>query len=127
AQRITVLRDGSVVTTTESSKLDHAHLVELITGHPDASASSRQVTDRYTEAVLEVRGLTASLIRDVGFDVAGGEIVGLAGLVGSGASEILECIFGARSPNAGTVTVAGRRLRGQIDDAIAQGVAHVPG
>jgi ribose transport system ATP-binding protein len=126
AQRITVLRDGSVVTTTESSKLDHARLVELITGHADVSASPRQLIDRYTEAVLDVRGLTASLIRDVGFDVAGGEIVGLAGL-GSGASEILECIFGARSPSAGTVTVVGRRLGGRIDEAIGRGVAYVPG
>jgi ribose transport system ATP-binding protein len=107
AQRVTVLRDGSVIATTESSKLDHARLVELITGRADAAPPPSQARDGCKDAVLEVRGLTASRIRDVDFDAAAGEILGLAGLVGSGASEILECISSARASSAGAVSTAG--------------------
>jgi ribose transport system ATP-binding protein len=107
ADRITVLRDGRVVTTTERSKLDHPQLVELITGQRDSAAFVSQVAEGHGEVALEVQGLTDAILHDVSFRVAGGEIVGIAGLVGSGAAEILQCIFGARTPSAGTVTTAG--------------------
>lgn len=104
ADRITVLRDGGVVATVRAPNVDHDGLVELITGrpaaklYPNAPAAGRGATS------LEVRGLTGSVIRDVTFDVSAGEILGLAGLVGSGADEILQCIFGARNPTSGTVS-----------------------
>jgi ribose transport system ATP-binding protein len=64
---------------------------------------------------------------DVSFTVAPGEIVGLAGLVGSGRSEILETVYGARRATAGTVRLAGRRLRhGDVGAAVAAGVGLAP-
>jgi len=114
AGRITVLRDGRAIATVDTHGLDHDRLVELITGraaaqlYPDAPVAERN------RAMLEVRGLTGSVIRDVTFDANAGEILGLAGLVGSGVDEILQCIFGARAPTSGTVTAEG-------------GSAYVPG
>jgi ribose transport system ATP-binding protein len=91
---------------------------------PDAPAEAPAAT----APLLEVEGLTLpGSFADVSFTVRPGEIVGLAGLVGSGRSEILETVFGARRPAAGTVRVAGRRLRpGDTAAAVAAGVGLAP-
>jgi ribose transport system ATP-binding protein len=128
AKRVTVLRDGRVVVTAPASELSHAKLVALITGQTiTTAATDPQVTDGDKATVLEARGVTDSVLHDVDFEVAAGEILALAGLVGSGAAEILRCIFGARVPDEGTVFVAGERLSGGIGDAIARGIVYVPG
>ena len=128
AERVTVLRDGRAIATADTAELDHDGLVELITGrsaqrmYPDAPARTEG------QAVLDVRGLTGTVIRDVDFSIAAGEIVGLAGLVGSGADEILECVFGARVPTAGAIVLDGEALPpGRPPTAIERGVAYVPG
>ena len=78
--------------------------------------------------LLEVDGLALhGHFSDVSFAVRPGEIVGLAGLVGSGRSEILETVYGARRPSAGSVRVAGRRLRpGDTGAAVAAGMGLAP-
>jgi len=83
---------------------------------------------RTAPVVLEVEGLTrAGEFSDVGFSVRAGEIVGLAGLVGAGRSEVLETVYGARKATAGTVTVDGKRLRnGSIGAAVSAGVGLAP-
>jgi len=78
--------------------------------------------------VLEVRDLSGPLARGVSFSVHAGEIVGLAGLVGSGADEIVQCVFGAAAPAGGSVTVDGAPLpNGRPAEAVARGVYYVPG
>jgi ribose transport system ATP-binding protein len=78
--------------------------------------------------VLEVDGLTlAGEFADVSFTVRAGEVVGLAGLVGSGRSEILETVYGARKATAGTVRVRGRKLRpGSVPAAVRAGMGLAP-
>lgn len=129
AHRVSVLRDGSKVGTLDVAGLSHDRVVELITGrsagqlYPDIPQSADG-----GGALLAVRNLTVGPVRDMSFDVSAGEVVGLAGLLGSGASEILQAVFGARTPSAGSITVAGRPLdRGRTGRAIAAGVAYVPG
>ena len=80
------------------------------------------------ETVLSVSDLSVNKVfADVSFDVAAGEIVGLAGLVGSGRSEILEAVYGARKPSSGTVTVDGKRLRaGSVGAAVKAGIGLAP-
>src|SRR5205085_10696617 len=119
AGRITVLRDGRAIATVDTHGLDHDRLVELITGraaaqlYPDAPVAERN------RAMLEVRGLTGSVIRDVTFDANAGEILRLAGLVGPGPHEILQCIFGARAPTRRTRTEHGGRPYAPVDRALA--------
>jgi len=128
AERVTVLRDGRKVTTTATADVDHAGLVELIAGRPLERMYPEAAGRPEDVAVLEVRGLTAAVPRDVALSVAAGEIVGLAGLVGSGADQIVECIFGARTPTSGTVLVNGKALPpGRPKAALARDVYYLPG
>src|SRR5918999_537567 len=80
------------------------------------------------EVVLEVDGLAlAGEFADVSFTVSAGEVLGLAGLVGSGRSEILETVYGARKATAGTVRVRGRKLRpGSVPAAVRAGMGLAP-
>jgi ribose transport system ATP-binding protein len=129
--RITVLKDGRTVATgLPARETPTSDLIRLMTGRaieyvfPPRPSEPR---DR-GEPVLEVRGLTGSgRFRDVDLTVHAGEIVGIAGLVGSGRSEILETVYGARRSSAGTVSVGGRRLRrGSVGQAVAAGVGLCP-
>ena len=129
--RITVLKDGSTVAT--SLAVDQTPTSELIT----------LMTGRSIEYVFPPRGVAASPsgqpVHEVpghelpgvfsGVDLSGhaGEIVGLAGLVGAGRSEIIETLYGARRPSAGTVRVMGRDLRrGSVPAAVKAGVGLCP-
>ncbi|MDR7251432.1 ribose transport system ATP-binding protein [Nocardioides sp. BE266] len=129
--RITVLKDGSTVASSLTVEdTPTAELITLMTGRSieyvfpprgDAVPVSG-------EPVLEVIGLELpGVFTGVDLSVHAGEIVGLAGLVGAGRSEILETVYGARRPSAGTVRVEGRELRrGSVPDAVKAGVGLAP-
>jgi rhamnose transport system ATP-binding protein len=126
-QRVTVLRDGSLVTSAAMTDIDRDTLVRSMVGRSvDQLYPTR--TGEASDDALVVDGLTRTgVFSDVSFSVRRGEIVGLAGLVGSGRSEVARAIFGVDERDAGTVTVAGRRLRaGDPRAAIEAGVAMVP-
>jgi rhamnose transport system ATP-binding protein len=127
AQRVTIMRDGAVVHRAPTAELQARDIVRLMVG--------RELNDYYPRAatkpgdvVLQVRGLArAGVFKDIGFDVRAGEIVALAGLVGSGRSEIARALFGIDPADRGQVHVAGRPLAlGDPRRAIAAGVAMVP-
>ncbi|MEP6481556.1 MAG: sugar ABC transporter ATP-binding protein [Rhodoglobus sp.] len=128
--RITVIKDGQTVASGLSAPdTPTSDLIHLMTGRsvehffPDRTALPVDAP-----VVLDVAGLSLrETFSDVSFQVRAGEIVGLAGLVGSGRSEILETVYGARKPTSGTVSVKGRALRlGSVDDAVAAGVGLSP-
>ncbi|RFU18875.1 sugar ABC transporter ATP-binding protein [Geodermatophilus marinus] len=128
--RITVLKDGRTVATgLPARETPTREVIALMTGRdieyvfPDRAAGVRG-----DAPLLEVEGLgLRGTFSDVSFSVRPGEIVGLAGLVGSGRSEILETVYGARRATAGTVRVGGRRLRpGDVATAVAAGVGLAP-
>jgi ABC-type sugar transport system ATPase subunit len=125
--RATVLRDGHTVGEGPLTELDRPRLIEMMVGHAldDAFEQAEQQPSR--ELALEVRGLSLEGAFDsVDLDVAPGEIVGLAGLVGAGRSELMEAIFGLRKPH-GTVRVAGREASyRRPQQAVRDGVAFVP-
>jgi rhamnose transport system ATP-binding protein len=126
-ERVTVLRDGELVTTARMADLDRDALVRSMVGR----AVEVLFPDRDTEPgdpALVVDGLsTAGVFHDVSFEVRRGEIVGLAGLVGSGRSEVARAIFGVDGRDRGTVLVGDRPLRaGDPRAAIAAGLAMVP-
>jgi len=129
--RITVLKDGRTVATgLPARETPTREVISLMTGRTiEYVFPERRTTPEQTAApLLEVEGLgLRGSFSDVSFSVRPGEIVGLAGLVGSGRSEILETVFGARRATSGTVRVAGHRLRaGDVGGAVEAGVGLAP-
>ncbi|MFD7433774.1 sugar ABC transporter ATP-binding protein [Streptomyces sp. NPDC059861] len=128
--RVTVLKDGRAVAGGLPAKSTPTReVVALMTGRnveyvfPERPASPRQ-----GDALLEVRGLARTgEFESFDLTVRPGEIVGLAGLVGSGRSEILETIYGARKPTAGQVLVSGKPLKpGSVRAAVRAGLGLAP-
>lgn len=128
ADRITVLRDGEVVRTVAAAEIDERELVRLMVGRPvETMYPEVPEGQREREVLLRVSGLSGTRATDVSFGVRRGEIVGLAGIQGSGRSEIIRMIAGVQRPRAGTIEVGGLSHRFACPaDAIAVGVAHVP-
>jgi ABC-type sugar transport system ATPase subunit len=131
ADHYTVLRDGVTVGSGAVSEVGRPTLIHLMVGRElevFASAAATMERGERRESVLRVRDLSvAGYVDGVSLDVRAGEIVGLAGLVGAGRSELLEAVFGLHRSVAGKVWLDGRplRLRGPRD-AAALGVAFVP-
>jgi ribose transport system ATP-binding protein len=130
ADRVTVLRDGSVVGTEQREQLDLQRLIELIVGREVQRSMQRAGRSRDPAAtpLLSLRGVSsAEGVRDVSFDVHPGEVVGLAGLMGSGRSELARALFGIDRITSGTVCVDGEPVRiRKPSDAIAHGIVLVP-
>ncbi len=109
ADRITVMRDGRTLGTWHASELNREQLIELMVGRPLDQEFPKQAATRGA-AKLEVCGLAGGRVRGVSFTVRAGEVLGLAGLVGAGRTELARLIFGADRPTAGSILVAGRRV-----------------
>ncbi|MBS1871500.1 MAG: sugar ABC transporter ATP-binding protein [Actinobacteria bacterium] len=131
ADRITVLRDGRVVATVARDGLDHDGLVELIVGRrvePLAAAAPAAVREAADAApALEVAGLAGGAVRGADLTLHAGEVVGVAGLNGSGRSTLLRLLFGEQQAREGSVRAGGRALAlARPRDAIDAGFAYVP-
>jgi ribose transport system ATP-binding protein len=128
--RVTVLKDGRTVAVGLPARTTPtAEVVRLMTGRTVEYAFPRSAAPPADAAeILRVEGLTRrGEFADVSFTVHSGEIVGLAGLVGSGRSEIVETVYGARRPSSGAVVVDGKRLRpGSVPAAIRAGLGLAP-
>jgi rhamnose transport system ATP-binding protein len=127
ADRITVMRDGARVVTGEPGELDEATLVRHMVGRP-VSLLARDTSHATDQVLLEVDGLTRSgAFADVSLDVRAGEVVGLAGLVGSGRSELAQALFGITRWTAGALRVAGREVKSRtVRNAVAAGLGYMP-
>ena len=121
---ITVFRDGKHVGSYPAKELDRDKLIKLMVG--------RELTDLFPkeeaeigEVVLSVQGLNrGAVVKDVSFELHRGEILGLAGLMGAGRTEVLETIFGIEKADSGEVVLNGKALRiKQPSDAIRAGMA----
>ena len=124
ADRITVLRDGHLVATRLASDLTRAQLITLMVGRELAEHAPKQVVAAGAE-ILRVEGLTRfGAFEDVSFSARAGEVVGLAGLVGAGRTEVVRAIFGADPVDAGRILIDGVEVRIRNPrDAIDRGVA----
>lgn len=128
--RITVIKDGrSMAGGLAVSDTPTPELIRLMTGRTVENVfPARSAVPAEAEVVLSVDALSLrGVFTDVSFDVRAGEVVGLAGLVGSGRSEILETIYGARRASSGTVSVSGTKLApGSVSGAIGAGIGLSP-
>ena len=129
ADAVTAMRDGAVIAELEKPEITHARLVELITTTPlDAPPPQPRVVSDTDDAVLELRNVSGHDLVDVSIRVAPGEIVGLAGLITSGADELLKIVAGSERPTGGEMRLAGSVLAGGKRRLAARaGVGYLPG
>lgn len=112
SDRVSILRDGQLVSSAAAADLTRDAIVRAMTGGHDVGVRTRSAEHRVREAeLLSIRGLVADGLGPFDLTVHAGEVVGIAGLVGSGRSEFLRLVYGADPPTAGRVSVAGAALR----------------
>jgi ABC-type sugar transport system ATPase subunit len=128
SDRITVLRDGRYIGTVEKAAATETSLVQMMVGRAVELYGGSQETRQARAVALEVRNLSRSpLVKDISFTLNGGEILGVAGLVGAGRSELARTIFGLTPPSEGQILVEGKPFSARsARDAISRGLAYVP-
>ncbi len=126
ADRVAILRDGKLVTVRPAAELTEREIVRLMVGRELGDVFRRHPAATET-VVLRATGIVSDWHRDVSFEIRAGEIVGFAGLVGAGRSELAKVVFGELPRQAGTVEVGGHRVDiGAPDDAIRHGIGFAP-
>ncbi|HEX4091829.1 MAG TPA: sugar ABC transporter ATP-binding protein [Trebonia sp.] len=129
AEFVSVLRDGRKVASRPVAGLDHASLVALLAGDgvEEADVSTHVPPPPDAPVLLSVDQLTSGRLNEVSFEVRQGEVVGVAGITGSGRETILSAIFGGEPREAGQVSVAGQAVQGgRPDHGVAAGLAYLP-
>lgn len=125
ADRVTVLRDGRLAATVKD--FDHRSLVNLIMGREIAEIEAAGRHDTDGALMLEVDSATVGPVRGASFTLREGEILGIAGILGSGRSTLLRAIFGAQRLESGTIKLREQELRfGHPAQAVEAGLAFIP-
>ena len=124
--RISVMRDGEMIATTRRDETTLDQVIQRMVGRPVKPSKATPARDPKTSA-LKVRNLSTRKLRGISFDLAGGEILGVAGLVGSGRTELARALLGMTPVTSGTLTLAGRAYRPRsVSHAIRSGLVLVP-
>ncbi len=124
--RVTVLRDGATVFSGELANLTREQLIQYMVGRAVNATYSREPVAP-GDLLIKVAGLSRGFVRDVSFEIRAGEIVGLAGLMGAGRTELCRMLFGVDRPEAGTIEIAGKKPSiTSPQNAAAAGVALIP-
>ena len=128
SDEITILRDGKWISTNDVSKISTEQIISMMVGR-DLTERFPKKDNKAKEMILEVKNLTAlnqPSIQDVSFELYKGEILGIAGLVGSKRTEIVETIFGMRPKEHGEIVLHGKSVKNKSpEDAIKNGFALV--
>ncbi|EMK5831827.1 sugar ABC transporter ATP-binding protein [Citrobacter sedlakii] len=127
ADRATVMRDGQYIDTVEYETVKISDLIAMMVGRELGNIFPPRARKARREAVLEVCGLTRKgVLNDIHFTLHRGEILGFAGLMGAGRTELARAIFGADPVDAGTIKLHGKAIViNDIADAIAQGICYL--
>ena len=127
ADRVTVMRDGRYVDTISSAEMTIDRVITMMVGRAIYESKPELPAQPSQESVLEVRQLNRKrTIRDVSFSLKRGEILGLAGLVGAGRTEVARAIFGADPLDSGTIVVRGKPTKiSSPNDAVQQGIGYL--
>jgi ribose transport system ATP-binding protein len=129
ATRVVVLRDGSVAADRPVAGLSSADITELIVGKADFRRLTSAATRRegHDEIVFRAQGLTGKRLSGVGFGIRRGQVLGIAGLVGCGRSELARIVSGAQRPTGGRCELLGAEYRPRDPSmALSRGVGYVP-
>ncbi len=126
ADRVTVLRNGKVIVTSEMSNISLPEIIKAMIGKElEAFYPSRE--HNVGDVILEVKGLYRGILRDVSFSLREGEILGIAGILGSGRTTLAKVLFGILQPEAGSIKLEGKEINIETPvDAISSGIVYVP-
>ena len=126
SDRVSILRDGMYIGTKDIEEVDRKHLITMMVGRElTESYPSRSTT--IGETVLEVKDLCGNGDFDISFQLKKGEVLGLAGLVGAGRTELAKVIYGAAKMTSGEIWVKGKKVHiGSPRHAIALGIGYIP-
>ena len=127
ADRVTVMRDGQYIATVPMATTPMDTLIAMMVGRQLAEAEHEMPDTSANEVVLEARGICrGTMVRDASFVLRRGEILGFAGLMGAGRTELARAVFGADRIDAGEVFVNGQKVViGSPEDAVANGIGYL--
>ncbi|MET6679031.1 sugar ABC transporter ATP-binding protein [Citrobacter amalonaticus] len=127
ADRATVMRDGQYIDTVDYETVKISELIAMMVGRELGNIYPRREARTHLEPVLEVNGLTRKgVLNNIDFTLNRGEILGFAGLMGAGRTELARAIFGADPIDSGTIKLNGKAIKIKgISDAIAQGISYL--
>lgn len=129
ADRLTVLRDGKDIAVLKRGEFVPEQVIQLMIGKTlqDSDQQDCVLKNSSNEVVLDVQHLTRQgVFADINFQAHKGEILGFGGLIGSGRTELVRCIFGADKYDSGTITLDGKPLKPSTGECIRRGFGFVP-
>ncbi len=126
ADRLTVMRDGENVGVLEKEQIQPQLVTSMMIGH-ELEKSEKKAVARDEGSYLEVKDLAyQNLLKGISFKAYAGEILGIGGLVGSGRTELIKCIYGMLKPTAGEITLNGKKISRSVRKNVLSGFGMVP-
>ena len=127
SDRVTVMRDGHVIDTVRTQEVTLDRIISMMVGRTIFEATPEVPEKPSEEVVLEVKNLNrGNVIKDVSFNLKKGEILGFAGLIGAGRTEVARAVFGADPIDSGEVYVSGKKVQIKSpSDAVRRGIAYL--
>ena len=124
--RVSVLRDGQYIGTATTKEVEMREIISMMVGR-EVSSDARPRTEVTSDEVLKVEGLaTKKLLHDISFEIRKGEILGFAGLMGAGRTEVARCVFGADPRTAGEIWIHGRKVAiNTAADGVRNGIGYL--
>ncbi|MDI6705210.1 MAG: sugar ABC transporter ATP-binding protein [Bacillota bacterium] len=126
SDRITVFRDGCRIDTMDRSEAAPEKIVSMMIGHKSYNEYKREECYKCSEVFIDVKNLSTDKLKGINFSVHKGEILGIAGVVGAGKTEIAKAIFGLDKIQKGEIQLYGGRYQPSCQRAIENGIALVP-
>jgi len=124
--RVTVMRDGKYIKTADFKDLSIGEIIALMVGREITEKYPHEQTER-GKKIMEVKGISTSEVQNISFDLYSGEILGFAGLVGAGRTELVRALFGADKITAGEVVVYDKSVKLKSPrDAVKAGIVCAP-
>lgn len=126
SDRVTVFRDGIKVDTIPKEKINSKTIVSMMMGNKDYEIFERKVNKKNCEEIFRVENLVNNKLRGINFSICKGEILGVAGVIGAGKSEIARAIFGVDDFKTGKFFINGREYKPKSTKSVDMGIALVP-
>ncbi|KHF41669.1 sugar ABC transporter ATP-binding protein [Halalkalibacter okhensis] len=124
--RITIMRDGTYIDTVITKDTPIDRIISMMVGREIYDNTKPMVETATEEVVLQARNLNSPLLKDINFELKKGEILGFAGLMGAGRTEVARAIFGADSLDSGQILIKGKEVKIKSpNDAVSNGIGYI--